>query len=99
MCYKARLVAQGFSQVEGVDYFDTCAPVARLPSLRAIIAMANRLNLKLHQVNIKGPYLNGELTADEVLYMRHPSGYREDNSGHVLRLLKSLYGLKQAGQH
>ena len=99
VCYKARLVAQGFSQVEGVDYFDTCAPVARLPSLRAIIAMANRLNLKLHQVNIKGPYLNGELTADEVLYMRHPSGYREDNSGHVLRLLKSLYGLKQAGQH
>ena len=96
--YKARLVAQGFSQVEGVDYFDTYAPVARLPSSRAIIAMANRLDLELHQVDIKGAYLNGELTADEVLYMRHPPGYREDNSGRVLRLLKSLYGLKQAGR-
>ena len=96
--YKARLVAQGFSQVEGVDYFDTYAPVARLPSSRAIIAMANRLDLELHQVDIKGAYLNSELTADEVLYMRHPPGYREDNSGRVLRLLKSLYGLKQAGR-
>jgi transposase InsO family protein len=96
--YKARLVAQGFSQVEGVDYFDTYTPVARLPSSRAIIAMANRLGLELHQVDIKGAYLNGELTADEVLYMRHPPGYREDTSGRVLRLLKSLYGLKQAGR-
>ena len=98
MCYKAQLVAQGFSQVEGVDYFDTYAPVAQLPSLHVIIAMANRLNLELHQVDVKGAYLNGELTADEVLYMRHPPGYCEDNSGHVLWLLKSLYGLKQAGQ-
>jgi transposase InsO family protein len=96
--YKARLVAQGFSQVEGVDYFDTYAPVARLPSSRAVIAMANRLGLELHQVDIKGAYLNGELTADEVLYMRHPPGYREDTSGRVLRLRKSLYGLKQAGR-
>jgi hypothetical protein len=92
--HKARLVAQGFSQVEGVDYFDTYAPVVRLPSSRAIIAMANRLDLELHQVDIKGAYLNGELTADEVLYMRHPPGYREDDSGRVLRLLKSLYGVR-----
>ena len=96
--YKAQLVAQGFSQVEGVDYFDTYAPVARLQSSRAVIAMANRLGLELHQVDIKGAYLNGELTADEVLYMRHPPGYREDSSGCVLRLRKSLYGLKQAGR-
>jgi transposase InsO family protein len=96
--YKARLVAQGFSQVEGVDYFDTYAPVARLPSSRTIIAMANRLGLELHQVDIKGAYLNGELTADEVLYMRNPPGYPEDASGRVLRLRKSLYRLKQAGR-
>ena len=98
VCYKARLVAQGFSQVEGIDYFDMYTPVARLPSSRAIIAMANRLGLKLHQVDIKGAYLNGELLADEILYMRHPPGYRQDASGHVLRLRKSLYGLKQAGR-
>jgi hypothetical protein len=95
--HKACLIAQGFSQVEGVDYFDTYAPVARLPLLRAIIAMANRLSLELHQVDIKGAYLNGELTADEILYMCQPPGYHEDDSGWVLRLLKSLYGLKQAG--
>ena len=81
MRYKARLVAQGFSQVEGIDYFDTYAPVARLPSSRAIIAMANRLGLELHQVDIKGAYLNGELLANEILYMRHPPGYRQDASG------------------
>ncbi len=97
--YKARLVAQGFSQVEGVDYFDTYTPVARLASSRAIIAMANRLGLELHQVDIKGAYLNGELLKDEVLYMWHPPGYCEDTSGRVLHLRKSLYGLKQAGRH
>ena len=59
--YKARLVAQGFSQIGGVDYDDTYAPVAKLASSRAVIAMANRLNLVLHQVDIKGAYLNGVL--------------------------------------
>ena len=96
--YKARLVAQGFSQVEGVDYFDTYAPVVKLASSRVIIALANRMGWGLHQVDVKGAYLNGELQSDEVLYMHHPPGYREDNSGRVLHLLKSLYGLKQAGR-
>ena len=98
--YKARLVAQGFSQIGGVDYDDTYAPVARLASSRAIIAMANRLGLELHQVDIKGAYLNGVLNEDEVLYMQHPPGYRShDAATRVLRLLKALYGLKQAGRH
>ncbi len=96
--YKARLVVQGFSQVEGVDYFNTYAPVARLVSSCTVITMANCLGLELHQVDIKGAYLNGKLMADEVLYMRHPPGYREDASGHVLRLCKSLYRLKQASR-
>jgi len=97
--FKARLVAQGFSQIDGVDYDDTYAPVARLPASRAIIAMANRLNLELHQVDIKGAYLNGELNDNEVLYMQHPPGYRaRDAGGRVLRLKKTLYGLKQSGR-
>src|SRR6266404_5346884 len=97
--YKAQLVAQGYTQVEGVDYFDTYAPVTRLASSRAIIAMANRIGMELHQVDIKGAYLNGELGTDEVLYMRHPPGYPEPGAnGCVLRLRKSLYGLKQAGR-
>src|SRR5882757_1569581 len=95
---KACLVAQGFSQIGGVDYDDTYAPVACLASSRAIIAMANRLDLLLHQVDIKGAYLNGELNDNEVLYMHHPPGYKPCDAGtHVLRLKKTLYGLKQSG--
>ncbi|KZV84359.1 reverse transcriptase, partial [Exidia glandulosa HHB12029] len=50
--HKARLVAQGFSQVPGVDYFDTFAPVAKLASIRVVLAMAARLDLELHQIDI-----------------------------------------------
>ena len=97
--YKARLVAQGFSQIGGVNYDDTYAPVAKLASTRAIIAMANRLDMELHQVDIKGAYLNGVLNEDEVLYMAHPPGYKVPGaSTHVLRLVKMLYGLKQSGR-
>ena len=98
--YKAHLVAQGFSQIGGVDYDDTYAPVAKLASSRAIIAMANRLHFELHQIDIKGAYLNGVLNADEVLFMQHPPGYKAPDAGtRVLRLVKTLYGLKQSGRH
>ena len=97
-CYKARLVAQGFSQVEEVDYFDTYAPVAKLASLHMILALAAHLNLELHQVDIKGAYLNGVLTDDEVIYMCQLPGYPYPNSsGKVLQLHKTIYGLKQSG--
>jgi hypothetical protein len=83
--YKARLVAQGFSQVEGVDYFDTYAPVAKLASLHTILALTTHLDLELHQVDIKGAYLNGVLTDDEVIYMHQLPGYPYLNSsGKVL---------------
>src|SRR6266404_5693883 len=96
--YKAHLVAQGFSQIGGIDYDDTFTPVAKLSSSRALIALANRLNLVLHQVDIKGAYLNGILHEDEVLYMRHLPGYAAPDAGHrVLHLQKALYSLKQAG--
>ena len=54
ICYKARLVAQGFSQVPGVDYFDTFAPVARLASIRAVLAFAASEDLATRQIDIKG---------------------------------------------
>ena len=95
--YKARLVAQGFSQISGIDYDDTYAPVAHLASSHAIIVMANWLGLELHQVDIKGVYLNGILHEDEVLYMQHPPGYKAQGISHLmLCLLKTLYGLKQS---
>ena len=96
--YKARLVAQGFSQIGGVDYNDTYAPMAKLASTRAIIAMANHLDMELHQVDIKGAYLNGVLNEDKVLYMAHPPGYKVPGAGtRILHLVKTLYGLKQSG--
>jgi len=96
--YKAQLVAQGFSQVGGVNYDNTYAPVAKLASSQAIIAMANHLHLELHQVDIKGTYLNGVLGPNKVLYMQHPPGYKAVDAGMcVLCLVKTLYGLKQSG--
>ena len=99
--YKARLVAQGFSQVLGVDYFDTFAPVARLASIRTVLAFAAAEDYETGQIDIKGAYLNGELTEDEVIFMKQAPGYMEvanDGKVKVLRLKKTLYGLKQAGR-
>ena len=89
--YKARLVVQGFSQVPGVDYFDTFAPVAWLALIRTVLAIVTAENLEIHQIDIKGAYLNGELTDQEVVYMKQPPGYPvSPNSSQVLRLLKTL---------
>ena len=101
ICYKARLVAQGFSQVPGVDYFDTFAPVARLASIRTVLAFAAAEGYETGQIDIKAAYLNGELTENEVIFMKQAPGYEEvgeDGVVKVLRLWKSLYGLKQAGR-
>ena len=96
--FKARLVAQGFSQIDGVNYNNMYAPVAQLASSQAIIAMANHLGLELYQVDIKGAYLNGELNDNKVLYMQYPPGYKGRNAKtHVLCLKKTLYSLKQSG--
>jgi hypothetical protein len=97
--YKARLIAQGFSQVPGVDYFDTFAPVAKLASIRTVLALAASKDMEIHQIDIKGAYLNGELTDQETIYMAQPPGYHAQNStGKVCRLRKTLYGLKQSGR-
>jgi hypothetical protein len=94
--YKARLVAQGFSQIPGIDYFDTFAPVARLSSIRTVLAFAAAENLETGQIDIKGAYLNGELTTKENIYMRQPPGYQQGTM--VCHLQKTLYGLKQSGR-
>jgi len=97
--YKVHLVAQGFSQVPGVNYFDTFAPVAKLVSIHAILAIATARNMEIHQINIKGAFLNGKLTDNECIYMWQPPGFID--STHPLRvyhLKKMLYGLKQSGR-
>ena len=98
--YKARLVAQGFSQVPGVNYFDTFAPITRLASIRTVLAFTAAEHYETGQIDIKSTYLNGKLTSDEVIFMKQAPSYEEagDEEGvKVYRLKKSLYGLKQAG--
>ncbi|THG96722.1 hypothetical protein EW145_g7731, partial [Phellinidium pouzarii] len=100
--YKARLVARGFTQVDGVDYYsdDTFAPVTRLSSVRSILSYAAANNWEIHQIDIKSAYLYGELEDDETIFMRPPQHYELNGiqPGQVLRLRKALYGLKQAGR-
>ncbi|QRW09874.1 Retrovirus-related Pol polyprotein from transposon TNT 1-94 [Ceratobasidium sp. AG-Ba] len=92
--YKARLVAKGFTQIPGQDFYDTFAPIAHLDSLRILCSLANWYNLDIHQLDVVSAFLNGEL--NEELYMRQIPGF-DDGLGTVLRLNRSLYGLKQAG--
>ena len=92
---KACLVAQGFSQVEGIDYGETFTPVARLESIRILLAYANHHNFKLQQMDVKSAFLNGPLS--ELVYVKQPPGFEDPHfPDHVYRLNKALYGLKQA---
>ncbi len=93
--YKARWVAKGFSQLYGVDYDETFAPVVRLENLRLLLALANALNLEIHQMDVDSAFLHAHLT--EEIYVTQPEGFvSPEHPHHVCHLLKSLYGLKQA---
>ena len=92
---KALLVAQEYSQMEGVDYDETFAPVARMESIRILLALACHLKFKLYQMNVKTAFLNRFLKED--VYVAQPKGFINPHFlDHVLYLKKALYGLKQA---
>ena len=92
--YKAQLVAKGYMQKEGEDFFDTYSPVARLTTIRALLFLAASYGLIVHQMDVKKAFLNGEL--DEEIYMDQPDGFVvKGQESKVCRLLKSLYGPKQ----
>ena len=93
--YKARYVAQGFSQIPGVDFDETFAPTPRMESLRMFIQIAAHYDLSLHQMDVKCAFLHADL--DEEIYIRAPKGYEQP--GFVWKLRKSLYGLKQSGRN
>ncbi|XP_066320253.1 uncharacterized protein [Miscanthus floridulus] len=92
---KARLVAQGFSQKEGIDYGETFAPVARLEAIRILLAFAASRGYKLYQMDVKSAFLNGFI--EEEVYVKQPPGFEHPNfPDRVFKLQKALYFLKQA---
>jgi transposase InsO family protein len=91
--YKARLVAKGYAQEYGIDYEETFAPVARMTTVRTLIALASIKKWSIFQMDVKNAFLNGKLV--EEVYMEPPPGL-SISEGKVLRLEKALYGLKQA---
>lgn len=94
--FKARLVAHGFKQVEGVDYVKTFSSTAQMRSFRLILMLACAFDLDLTQYDISNAFLNGEL--EEEIYMTFPPGYPGEHPEQALLLKKGLYGLKQASR-
>ncbi|GJR46996.1 retrotransposon protein, putative, ty1-copia subclass [Tanacetum coccineum] len=92
---KARLVARGYRQEEGIDFEESFAPVARLDAIRIFLAYAAHMNMIVYQMDVKTTFLNGILR--EEVYVSQPDGFMDqDNPNHVYKLKKALYGLKQA---
>jgi hypothetical protein len=94
--YKSILVAQGFPQIPGIDYEETFAPVGGTTSLRLLLTIAATNDLEVRQADVEGAYLNGKL--DVELYMAYPEGMTPKKGCDSLRLVGSLYGLKQSGR-
>ena len=93
--HKARLVAKGYSQIEGIDFEETFSPIAKLNTIRMIIALATKHRWKIHQLDAKYAFLNGNLK--EEVYLVQPEGLVKKGEEQLLyRLKKALYGLKQA---
>ncbi|GJR64856.1 retrovirus-related pol polyprotein from transposon TNT 1-94 [Tanacetum coccineum] len=92
---KARLVARGYRQEEGIDFEESFAPVARLEAIRIFLAFAAHMNMVVYQMDVKTAFLNGNLR--EEVYVSQSDGFVDpDNPNHVYKLKKALYGLKQA---
>ena len=94
---KSRLEAQGYTQVEGIDFDESFTPVARLESIQILLSIACIINFKLYQMGMKSALLNGFL--NEEVFVEQPKGFQDPHfPDHVFRLKKTLYGLKQASR-
>ncbi|KAK8916713.1 hypothetical protein KSP39_PZI022778 [Platanthera zijinensis] len=93
--YKARIVAKGYTQRQGIDFHETFAPVVRMESIRAFLAVAAQARLEVHQLDVKSAFLNGSI--EEEVYVHQPEGFKKKGEEEkVYKLNKALYGLKQA---
>ncbi|GAB1609461.1 hypothetical protein Ahia01_001231700 [Argonauta hians] len=98
--YKARFVAKGYSQIEGIDYYETFSPTARMSTIRIMCQIAVQNNLDIHQMDVKAAYLNAPIHHD--IYVEPPKGFILPNDKEnklAWKLKKSLYGLKQSGRN
>jgi hypothetical protein len=98
--YKARLVAQGFTQEFGRDYLETFSPVAKLTSIRLVLYLANANDWELENMDVQTAFLNSPV--QELIYIKQPRGYEKydtDGKPLVCRMIKSLYGLKQSSRN
>ena len=92
---KARLVPQGYTQIEGIDFEETFAPVAKLKSIQLLLLVACLIGFKLFQMDVKSVFLNGIL--NEEAYSEQPKGFEDPYfPNHVFKSKKALYGLRQA---
>jgi hypothetical protein len=95
--HKARFVARGFSQIEGVNYDETFTPITRYTSIRSIITITTEMGWSIHRMDVKTTFLNGFI--DEEVYIEQPQGFEvSDRETHVCLLRKAVYGMKQASQ-
>ena len=93
--YKATLVVKGYVQIFGVDFFETFAPVARLDTIRLLLALPAQKGWVVYQMHVKSTFLNGYL--EEEIYIEQLEGFEvQGHEDKVYRLRKALYGLKQA---
>lgn len=98
--HKARYVAKGYSQVQGINYRETFSPTADMTSVRSLVHMAAHYDLELHQMDVKTAYLHAPIDCE--LYIEQPEGFQissETGEKLVCKLHKSLYGLKQSGRN
>ena len=89
------MVCKRYAQIEGIDFEETYAPVARMEAICLLLAYACSKNVKVYQMDVKSAFLNGEL--EEEVYIEQPEGFQLlENTVYVCKLKKALYGLKQA---
>src|SRR5690606_27358008 len=92
--FKARLVVRGFEQSYGVNYNETFAPTATYQSIRSLLAISARMQLRIDQMDIKTAFINSPMT--KTVHIHAPEGLSDPSATPILRLRKALYGLKQA---